>query len=245
MKPTTKNDIFDLGRFAHELKRYLREKRKELVPYGISTVALLVIFSISNLYRPGDSDIAMWSLTHIIYFIILCLCVGVSSRAFICLNTVNGALIELTTPSSQFEKYLTRWLVSVALPLVFCVIMIKCVEIVAIKAITLYYTKVYPLGGPSLLTLKTFYSVTGTWYILIVWLQAIFFLGSVGWRKYSSLKTIAVLTLMAILTVTVCGGYIPWLKITYHYTATVIFIIGVPLILYYCAWVLYRRAQVK
>ena len=89
------------------------------------------------------------------------------------------------------------------------------------------------------------YSFTASWLIITVWLQAIFFLGSAGWKKYSQLKTIAVLTLMFILTVAVCGGYMPFLKATYSRTLTILLITLIPLCLYYAAWVMYRRAQVK
>ena len=241
----SKNDIFDLGRFGHELKSCLQDKRKELVPYGVSTIILIAIFTVSNLCQHAGMGRSLWSFTGIVYFIILCMCVGVSSRAFFSLNTVNGALTELTTPSSQLEKFLARWLVSVVLPLAFCIVMMKGVEIVALDSITYYYTNIKPSKISLLDEMKMTYSFTASWLIITVWLQSIFFLGSAGWKKYSQLKTIAVLTLMFILTVAVCGGYMPFLKVTYSRTLTILIITLVPVCLYCAAWVMYRRAQVK
>ena len=245
METTVINDTFSLGRFGHELRATLQDKRKELVPYAISTIILIAIFAVSNLFQHADMGRSMWGFTGIIYFIILCMCVGVSSRAFFSLNTVNGALTELTTPSSQLEKFLARWLVSVALPLAFCIVIMKGVEIVAIDSITYYYTNLKPSKISHLEDMKMTYSFTASWLIVTVWLQAIFFLGSAGWKKYSQLKTIAVLTLMFILTVAVCGGYMPFLKATYSRTLTILLITLIPTCLYCVAWVMYRRAQVK
>lgn len=245
MDSITKNETFDLSRFGHELKSYFQDKRKELIPYSLSTIVMVALFSIGNLWHTSDRDFSVLALTAIIYFIILCLCVGISSHAFVKLDSVNGALAELTTPSSQLEKFLARWLVSIALPLAFCIVMIKGVEVVAMKAITIYYTQVFPIEAFYLDSLKMAYSFTASWLIATVWLQAIFFLGSVGWKKYSQLKTLAVMILMAILVVVVCGGYMPWLKFTYHRTLTILLVTIIPLCLYYASWVLYRRAQVK
>lgn len=245
MESTVKNETFDLGRFGHELRSYLQDKRKELVPYGVSVISMLAIFTIGNLLRPMGKEVDLWNFAPIFYFTTLCLSVGVSSRAFIKLDTRTSALTEFTTPSSQLEKFLSRWIVSIVLPLVFCIVIMKGLEVVALKALTVYYTRVFPMEPVYLELMKTTFSVSFSWIIAITWLQAIFFLGSVAWRKYSALKTIAVITLTMILCVSVWGNYMPWLGITYSWAATILLITLVPVYLYYVAWVMYRRAQVK
>lgn len=239
------NEVFDFGRFRHYLSEYFRDKRKELVPYGISTVAMLVIFAIGNLHNPTGRNADVWSYTPIFYFIILCMCVGISSRAFVNLDTVNGSLTELTTPASQLEKFLSKWIVTVLLPLVFCLCVMKGVEIVALKAVVYHYTSQWALPANDIELMKPLFTITGSWLISIVWLQAIFFLGSVGWRKYSALKTLAVLTMSLILAISVWGNYMPWLAMDISPVGFLLLLAIIPLCLYHASWVLYRRAQVK
>ena len=245
MKPIVKNDTFDYGRFCHELKNDLRSKKTTLLSSAISAVTILATFCIGNLLITMGNRSDTWAFTPILNFTTICLCVRVSSFAFTNLNTVNGALTELTTPTSKLEKFISRWLVSIALPLAFCLAVMKGVEISALKAATFYYTHMWSFSESKIEMMKHPYIFTASWLIFTVWLQAIFFLGAAAWRRYSSIKTIAILTLMLFLAIAVWGNNMPWLGVTYSHTATALLVTLVPLCLYYAAWKLYSRAQVK
>lgn len=237
----SKNDIFDFGRFGRELKHYCRDRRRELTLLPLSAIVIVALFTFGNLGAPAR-NIDIWNFTIIFYFIILSLCVSVAARAFSDLNTTNGMLGELTTPASQSEKFLARWVVSIPLPLIFSLALMKVIEKVGTYAMKSYMITRWPDMAESYAEI---FALSASWIVSLVWLQAIFFTASAAWRKHSTLKAIASLALAAILAMCIWGNYMPWLNIAYNRIALLICLGAVPLGYYIAAWVMYRRAQVK
>ena len=241
----SKNDIFDLGRFGHYMRCYFRARRKSLAIYALSAVVILTLYAAAIFVHSSSSRIDVWIFATLFMFIEMCLCTSVASRAFRDMNSTDGMLDELTTPASQLEKFLARWLIGVPAPFIFCIVTMKGISMLGEYGMVQYYSAFHPEHMDGIELMKSLYSITASWLISIAWLQASFFLGASLWRKNSALKTFAVIAVALIFSVLVWGNYMPWLGVTYSRTATILLITLVPVCLYYAAWVMYRRAQVK
>lgn len=239
--------IFSMPRFGHVLVHYLISRRKELLLYTLTVMAMISFFIICYLWNlpvnnarslvffKAWASIPFWVIT-------LCLCVALASRSFIDMRTVNGMLTEATLPASQFEKFLVRWIVGIPFPVVFCLSLIKAIEVIGYVILTVLLGKT---GHETAITFSESLHFSFSWIVAVIWLQSFYFLGAIAQRRYGAIVTLAVIALFILTAAIIWGDNIPLLMITDHRMPLLLCLGGVPVCCYIGAWFFYRRADIR
>lgn len=181
---------FKPDRFVHLFRKELFSGHKRTLITASAVFGILLVI-ILVWAEDRDSDIYEF---HEIYFPLILLAGGFifTSIIFKDLDDSNKALLYLTLPASNFEKFLSKWLL--------CVI---CFPIIALTGYWLFSLiaaglsqSLFDFGTPSF---NPFGAEEWFFVKLYVVLQSIFFIGAIVFRKYVAVKTIGSLFIIEII----------------------------------------------
>lgn len=214
------NQTFSMSRFSGYMRLYMAENfkgilLKSLVLYVITAVIMIIDFHMNYIssYALADHDlerdIMTTSIGAIAVFILIVAMSVAGSSMYASMADAKGRLSVLTTPASQFEKFLTY--LCICLPLAF-IVSILCLELADATRL-LWIEMMSPFGKLAhmipLSTMLTF-GHKGIiesndaldilmLYVVIFLANSLFALGSIVFHKRSFMKTAC--TLFALNTV--------------------------------------------
>ncbi|MDE6378724.1 MAG: hypothetical protein K2K72_08270 [Duncaniella sp.] len=241
------SEIFSPPRFLHVLRQHLTARRKELSLYALTSTAMILFFIICYLWELPVNTARSWVFFRTWVFIpfwviTLCLCVALVSKSFADMRTTTGMLTEATTPASQLEKFLARWIIGVPLPIIFCLTVIKIVELTG-------YVVLSAMFGKSNHDIAVGFSeclqFSFVWIVAVVWLQAFYFLGAIAQRRFGAIITAAVIALLILITAAIGENNILLGMVTSFRLSLITFLVAIPTCCYIAAWHFYRRADIR
>lgn len=204
----TENQTFSLNRMMRLTAKNLREEWRSLALMSCALLGILFLIGFLATLSlmlgpklPEDFEVSVLMI-EIGWYTPIFVIAGflMASTAFKQLSTPAQALGVLTTPASQLEKFLYRWLIAVPICIAAFFIFFEVTELLrALYTYLIYGVRINPFLlwnyiGSDL-------SWRGFWMILIGYLfgQSFYLLGSLLWTKWAFLKTF--LALFAIQTV--------------------------------------------
>lgn len=194
---TQQPSIFDSNRFLAYCRLYIGRNSRELILLGITlpivfiitdTICIPLCTSMTPGVKPADF---MWST-----------CIGLGTLLFVLFATIAGnkmyssmsspkdRLTEIEIPASEFEKFLTWFLIYVA-----CVMPVLFISFYVGDFVRVFILRCFVHGSaacrpvaPSML--RDMGTVT---YAFIFLAQSLFALGSITFHKHAYLKTVCTL----------------------------------------------------
>lgn len=172
-----KQDFFNFSRFRNVVAKDLRDNRKKYLLSLSMLFGVLIVFTVINCVNYADYSFAdELPLFYITLFVGGAVWASVS---FSYMDSRAGRIAALMTPASTFEKFAWRWIVAVPMFIVAYLITIFVADRLRV-AIT-----------PDAVTEMESNPNMGFYIVGYFFIQSVFFLGSIVWRKLSVLKTFA------------------------------------------------------
>ena len=205
------NDIFSLKRFALYFKKTFTEDRRKYllqmaaVAAGCIFVILFIAFTDSGRYQHYNEYIAhYYQGTEFLDFYIMFFIGTIAlfaSNMFSNLNDKTKRIATLTSPASTLEKYMTRWILYVFIPIIMGVVICVCSELIRCGVMSAIYDDpnniIHPIGTNIILGDNPPYSnPVPTVMAMGILAQSLFVLGSAIWPKISGIKTIAAVAIL-------------------------------------------------
>ena len=239
---TLSGQTFRFSRFAVCFRRYLGFNCRRLLLLAGGILASFLIISIFQLlmlyeeiqeYGPDQlSPLFFWgSNADILSFVVPFIATVGGSLMYSSMNTRQNRLTELSLPASQFEKFLTYFIIY--LPLLLCVtfLLFWISDALKVLAVRIFTTTASGLHTMSLWRMIRFYggenwtdyqtTTTLTIYTVILSGNALFALGSIVFQKYSYLKSYCfIFILQSAMMILAISSYIllfPYGNTTFRY----------------------------
>lgn len=214
---------FSWHRLALCFRKEIRENKKSWIwravsVYGILTLLLVIhsytIYSSSyyyiehNMFKELEQSVSQTSLQ---YFFILFLFFGAfsSSQMMEGMSRKTSRILLLMTPATSFEKYITRWLLSVFLCLPFLLVLFQLADLTRYFFTLCVYSEHYQVppfafwyyliegehGAGACESVVQCFCVTS----FVLFLHSLFALGSTLWTRQVLTKTFAAVFILLVL----------------------------------------------
>ncbi|MCI9285404.1 MAG: hypothetical protein HFJ91_06360 [Muribaculaceae bacterium] len=202
------NQFFSMGRLTLLAKKETSENWRTILLFcagilGVLTVA--GIFIAHNSYYEGISPLS-YSLNSSGWFVIWCRLIMVAGGLYLAsvsfhqLSTRTGATQMLMVPASGFEKFLMRWLAAIPIYVILSFVIIYIADLIRMC----YASLCFGINADAL----TMFSLSdddntpgtvvyGLQFMVLIYIQSLFFLGSAIWPRRSMLKTIVTIIVLA------------------------------------------------
>ncbi|MEP7197387.1 MAG: hypothetical protein ABI851_12775 [Saprospiraceae bacterium] len=177
----TINNYFNTNRFGYLLKREVRLTYKA---FGLVTAITLLFYALGNIIAQftAGPNVNTFNSNNLLVSLTFMLLIW-ANISFNELATTPGRQHYLSIPASALEKLGSKWmLLSLLLPVCFILIFI-CFSFLATWSVNIFGSKQIPL--PTYDMKEIFQGV-----LMQIGLQAVFYLGSITWPKYSLFKTL-------------------------------------------------------
>lgn len=215
-------DFFDSRRFGKYFAYEIRSGWRQYITYlGAVLIILAFIMIFAGLTDRGNYEGVdnylrsnsfgydpMWGMEMgWFWFSIFAVCVIAASRTFSDLSGKEGRIFSLMLPASQFEKYLTRWLILGPVTLVLFICGCELVDLLRCLVLSIAYPdsgNIHALGG------QLFDFNSTEWKSLIsaiLLLQSVNVLGSSIWPKNAVVKTLFAIAVIVLLNA-MFGGFL-------------------------------------
>ena len=199
------NDNFSTARFVQVFKLYMHERMRSLTMQGIVMAALtaMVIFlccwgAFKDAYSPdayfgGNSVSDPMCVIMLMIYVAMIIAFGaiICSQAADGMQRKAGRLVVLMTPATQFEKYLTRWIVCTPVYLIVFTLMFILMDTIRVAAASAMYPQCTYIQS----TLSMFFNgkvdieTTVTIALVTLSIMSFYLLGSFFWPKNAFVKT--------------------------------------------------------
>lgn len=170
-----RQDFFNFSRFRNVVAKDLRDNRKKYLLSLALLFGVLIVFTVINCVNYADYSFA----DELPLFYVTLFGGGAvwASVSFSDMDSRAGRIAALMTPASTFEKFAWRWIVAVPLFIV--------ASLIAIFVADRLRVAITPNAVTDIETEpNTGFIIAGYFFI-----QSVFFLGSIVWRKMSAIKT--------------------------------------------------------
>ena len=202
------NNIFDIKRFGLTFRKDLMENGKR---YTILFLAMIGIITIVNTWysyvyyynvSPIDSYFSNINDKLGVIIIVMFLVFGLLFASIFMspMNSKTKKISYLSTPSSDFEKYLTRWLIMTVGYIISFFVALFFAEVLRVSICSAYYTNlnIEFINIDEYEYDKNILKIAVCIYFLF---QSLFILGSTFWEKATFVKTISAMAIFALLLI--------------------------------------------
>ena len=215
-------DLFDSRRFgkyfAYEIRSGWRQYTTYIGAVLIMLAFIMIFIGFTNgAYYEGGYHYSrsnsygydpMWGVEMgWFWFSIFAVCIIAASRTFSDLSGKDGRIFSLMLPASQFEKYLTRWLILGPVTLVLFICGCELVDLQRCLVLSIAYPD---SGNIHALGAQLFDFTSTEWKSLIaaiLFLQSVNVLGSSIWPKNAVVKTLFAIAVIVLLNA-MFGGFL-------------------------------------
>ena len=218
------NNIFNIKRFGLVFRKDFMENRKLYVLFFLTMLGIMAIYSIigtiNYCHQLGNTAVYNYMLHHrylLIFFSFTFFTGGLlfASTFMMPMNSKLKMLSFLSSPSSNFEKYLSRWIIVTIGYVIAFFIAMWIADFLRVTVANVYYpdleikfldlTKlIYPRDDNRLgeyLMSKIDFKI---WVFIYFFFQSLFLLGATFWEKASFVKTFVVLSVIVFVYIMLC-----------------------------------------
>ncbi len=216
---------FSWHRFALCFRKEIRENKKKWVWRAVSVYGILALLLVINysytLYLPTyyweqnifKELVQSVILTSLQYFFIMFLFFGAfsSSQMMEGMNRKTSRILLLMTPATSFEKYITRWLLSVFLCLPFLLVLFQLADLTRYFFTLCFFSEHYQVppftvwhyliegehGAGACESVVQCFCITS----FVLFIHSLFALGSTLWTRQVLTKTFAAVFILLVLYV--------------------------------------------